>query len=139
MPSYKTVARIIDALLEELAPLFRQVLNLRWQCGLVGGERGYIDGTKVKANASKHKAMSYGCLIKKLGSGKENLEALFAAFRDVLDGLECYSAFYCIPESTFSQQDKESPCIKQKNNDGEPFVCNIRRLHFFVDNFLAIC
>jgi len=88
MPSYKTVERTIDALLEELDQLFAQILNLCDQLGLIGRERSYTDGTKTKANASKHKAMSYEYLNKKIGNGKEALKGLFTEFREVLEGLE---------------------------------------------------
>jgi len=43
-----------------LAGLFEQVLMLCQRTGLVKLGRMAIDGTKIKANASKHKAMSYG-------------------------------------------------------------------------------
>jgi transposase len=43
-----------------LAALFEQVLRLCRQAGLGQLGRVAIDGTKIKANASKHKAMSYG-------------------------------------------------------------------------------
>src|SRR4029077_10576979 len=45
--------------LEALAGLFRQVLMLCRRAGLVGFGHVALDGTKIKANASKHKAMSY--------------------------------------------------------------------------------
>jgi hypothetical protein len=53
-----------------LAGLFVQILRLIQEAGLV--KLGYValDGTKIKANASKHKAMSYGNMKKK----KEELE-----------------------------------------------------------------
>jgi len=88
MPSYKTVQRTMIALLDELDVLFTQILRLCEQCSLIGGERSYTDGTKIKANASKHKAMSYEYLTKKLERGKEDLKALFSAFHDELDGLD---------------------------------------------------
>lgn len=88
MPSYKTVERAINALLEELDQLFAQILGFCGQFGLIGGEQGHTDGTKMKANASKHKAMSYEYLNKKIENGKEALKELFAEFRDVLEGLE---------------------------------------------------
>ena len=40
-------------------PLFREVLRLCDEAGMVRGQHVHIDGTKIKANASKHKAMSY--------------------------------------------------------------------------------
>ena len=46
--------------LDALSGLFIQVLALCQQAGLVKLGHVALDGTKVKANASKHKAMSYG-------------------------------------------------------------------------------
>jgi transposase len=46
--------------LEALAGLFLQVLRLCQKAGVVKLGHVSLDGTKVKANASKHKAMSYG-------------------------------------------------------------------------------
>jgi len=88
MPSYKTVQRVIDALLEELDNVFIQVLSLCDQQGLIGGERVYTDGVKVQANASKHKAMSYEYLGKKIARGKEDLKILFDALREIVDDLD---------------------------------------------------
>jgi len=90
MPGYKTVERVINAIMEEeeLDRLFKKILKLCVQMGLVGAEREFIDGVKTKANASKHKAMSYGYLNKKIGTGKEALMALFAEFNDILEGVE---------------------------------------------------
>jgi len=85
MPSYKTVQRTIDALLEELDDAFTQILSLCGQMGLIGGECAYTDGVKVQANASKHKAMSYGYLGKRIELRKEDLKSLFAGLRAVVD------------------------------------------------------
>jgi len=59
MPSYKTVERAMGSLLEELDSFFTQILHLCGQMGLIGEERIYIDGTKNKANASRHKANAH--------------------------------------------------------------------------------
>ena len=48
-----------------LASLFLQVLELCWKAGLVKLGHVALDGTKVKANASRHKAMSYGRMKEK--------------------------------------------------------------------------
>ena len=53
--------------LEALADLFLQVLELCKQAGLVKLGHVALDGTKVRANASKHKAMSYGRMKEKEG------------------------------------------------------------------------
>src|SRR5688572_28758114 len=47
-----------------LAELFQQVLELCREAGMVKLGRVALDGTKIKANASKHKAMSYGRMKK---------------------------------------------------------------------------
>ena len=88
MPSYKTVERIINALLLEVENFFIQVLELCDSVGLIGRERTFTDGTKKQANASKHKAMSYEFLNKKIVNGKETLKQLFVELRSIMDGIE---------------------------------------------------
>jgi transposase len=50
--------------LDALADLFVQVLRLCQKAGLVSLGNVALDGTKVKANASKHKAMSHERMLK---------------------------------------------------------------------------
>ena len=59
-PDFRTIAEFRRRHLEALEGLFTQVLRLARQAGAVQVGRVAIDGSKVKANASKHKAMSYG-------------------------------------------------------------------------------
>jgi transposase len=58
-PDHDTIADFRKQHLAKLAQLFVQVLKLCQQAGLVKLGQVALDGTKVKANASKHKAMSY--------------------------------------------------------------------------------
>ena len=58
-PDFRTIAVFRRRHLQALAGLFRQVLLLCRRAGLVTLGHVALDGTKVKANASKHKAMSY--------------------------------------------------------------------------------
>jgi transposase len=58
-PDFRTVSDFRKRHLEALQSLFGQVLTLCQQAGLVKLGHVSLDGTKVKANASKHKAMSY--------------------------------------------------------------------------------
>jgi len=58
-PDHASIADFRKKNLEVLAGLFMQVLRLCKQAGLVKLGHVAIDGTKVRANASKHKAMSY--------------------------------------------------------------------------------
>jgi transposase len=88
MPSYKTVGRTINGIIDEIDQIFKQILILCGEQGLIGGKRCYTDGVKVQANASKHKAMSYEYLGKKIIRGKEDLKELFKAIREVIDDCE---------------------------------------------------
>jgi transposase len=58
-PDHATIAEFRKRHLEALASLFMQALLLCEKAGLVKLGHVSIDGTKIKANASKHKAMSY--------------------------------------------------------------------------------
>ncbi|QKY68740.1 transposase [Lentibacillus sp. CBA3610] len=88
MPSYKTVERTIDALLAEVDRLFIQVIGICEGLSLIGRQRMHIDGTKVKANASKHKAMSYEHLTKKIDRQTNDMEALYDVIKPYIDEVE---------------------------------------------------
>jgi transposase len=64
-PDFRTISEFRRIHLEALSGLFVQVLLLAREAGLVKLGHVALDGTKVKANASKHKAMSYEWLIKR--------------------------------------------------------------------------
>ncbi|MGH8322893.1 MAG: IS1182 family transposase [Steroidobacteraceae bacterium] len=58
-PDHKCISEFRRIHLATLASLFVQVLKLCAKAGLVKLGHVALDGTKIKANASKHKAMSY--------------------------------------------------------------------------------
>lgn len=58
-PDFHTIARFRARHLPALADLFLQVLRLCRRAGLVQLGHVALDGTKIRANASRHKAMSY--------------------------------------------------------------------------------
>ena len=58
-PDFRTISEFRRRHLKALAGLFVQVLKLAEKAGLVKLGHVALDGTKIKANASKHKAMSY--------------------------------------------------------------------------------
>lgn len=58
-PDFRTISEFRRRHLRGLAALFVQVLKLAEKAGLVKLGHVALDGTKIKANASKHKAMSY--------------------------------------------------------------------------------
>jgi len=64
-PDFRTVSEFRRRHLRALAALFVQVLRLSEKAGLVKLGHVALDGTKIKANASKHKAMSYARMKKR--------------------------------------------------------------------------
>ncbi len=58
-PDFRSIARFRKRHLSALEGLFLQALTLCQEAGMVRMGRVALDGTKVKANASRHKAMSY--------------------------------------------------------------------------------
>ena len=58
-PDFRTISDFRKRHLKALGELFLQVLKLCETAGLVKLGHVALDGTKIKANASKHKAMSY--------------------------------------------------------------------------------
>lgn len=74
-PDHDTLAAFRQQHLAALAGLFGQVLQLCRRAGLVTLGHVALDGTKVLANASKHKAMSYG----RMGEAERKLEQEIAA------------------------------------------------------------
>jgi transposase len=63
-PDFRTISDFRKRHLGALGDLFVQVLALCARAGLVKFGHVALDGTKIKANASKHKAMSYGRMKK---------------------------------------------------------------------------
>ena len=59
-PDFRTIADFRKRHLPPLGRLFLQVLKLAEKAGLAKLGHVALDGTKIKANSSKHKAMSYG-------------------------------------------------------------------------------
>jgi len=64
-PDYRSIARFRRRHLGALDDLFTQVLALCATAGLIKLGRVALDGTKLRANASRHRAMSYNHLVKK--------------------------------------------------------------------------
>jgi transposase len=62
-PDHNTIARFREKNLDALEGLFIQGLQISEKLGMVHLGRVALDGTKVRANASKHKAMSYGRML----------------------------------------------------------------------------
>ncbi len=77
-PKHRTICDFRALHLAELAALFVQVVQLAKECGLVKLGTIAVDGTKIKANASRHKAMSY----QRMREEQAELEAQIKALLD---------------------------------------------------------
>lgn len=75
-PAHRTPSDFRALHLQELAALFVQVVRLARECGLVKLGTVAVDGTKLKANASRHKAMSYERMVKAEAELKEQIDGL---------------------------------------------------------------
>src|SRR5258707_8002222 len=64
-PDFRTIADFRKTHLPALRGLFEQVLRLAREMGAPRVGRVALDGSKIKANASKHKAMSYQRMMEK--------------------------------------------------------------------------
>src|SRR5664279_871984 len=78
-PDHATIAEFSKRHLDALSGLFTQALLLCAEAGLVKLGHVAIDGTKIKANASKHKAMSYKRMNETEARLQQEVEALMAA------------------------------------------------------------
>jgi len=77
-PDYRSVSRFRRRHLDALPALFLQVLRVCAQAGLVKLGRVALDGTKLHANASRHKAMSYDRLGPRIEGLQGEVNALLA-------------------------------------------------------------
>jgi transposase len=82
-PSHRTICDFRLRHLPELKGLFVEVARLARELGLVRLGTIALDGTKVKANASKHKAMSYGRMKEQEQKLKQEIEALLERARTI--------------------------------------------------------
>jgi transposase len=77
-PDFRTISEFRRIHLKALEGLFVQVLQLALKLGAMKLGRVAIDGTKVKANASKHKAMSYERMLREEQRLREEVKRLLA-------------------------------------------------------------
>src|SRR4051812_44139144 len=78
IPDFRTISDFRRIHLARLETLFVEVLKLCALAGLAKGGTIALDGTKVKANASRHKAMSYDRMKAEEARLKEEIAKLLA-------------------------------------------------------------
>jgi transposase len=80
-PDYHTIGEFRQRFSEELKGIFVQVLVLCAEAGMVRLGHVSLDGTKLRANASKHKAMSYARMVEKEAALAAEVEGWLEAGR----------------------------------------------------------
>lgn len=80
-PAHRTLRDFRAIHLQELSELFVQVVRLAREMGLVKLGTIAVDGTKVKANASRHKAMSYARMLQSERELRTQIDELLARAR----------------------------------------------------------
>jgi transposase len=84
VPSHRTIARFRQEYHQQFQGLFVQVVRIAMEAGLVKMGTLAIDGTKLKANASKHKSMSY----ERMQAEEKKLEAEISRIIDLARGID---------------------------------------------------
>ena len=92
-PDHATIANFRRRFLKHLKPLFMQILLIAKEMGLLELGKVSLDGTKVKANASKHRALSWGHAEKLERQLKKEVTALLdkaevTDLADIPDGMD---------------------------------------------------
>ena len=102
-PDHDTIAHFRRRFLKELEGLFVQLLVLAKETGFLKLGHVSLDGTKIKANASKHKALSWGYAERLEGQLRGEVEELFklAEQADTEEGAQVD-----IPEELSRRQDR---------------------------------
>jgi transposase len=86
-PAHRTIAEFRQQYLAAFEMLFVQVVQIAREAGVVQLGALAVDGSKVKANASKHKAMSYGRMRQEDQRLRDEIAALLAK-ADAVDAAE---------------------------------------------------
>lgn len=81
-PDHDTIASFRKRFLPQIQGWFKEVLLIGKEVGLVKLGNIYIDGTKIQANASKHKAMSYKYMKRLEEQLEEEITKLFDLAKD---------------------------------------------------------
>jgi len=82
-PDFRSIGRFRKRHLAALGNVFLQALELCRAAGMVSLGRVALDGTKVRANASRHKAMSYARLTEKQKVLAAEVSELLAEAQDI--------------------------------------------------------
>ncbi len=111
-PDHDTIANFRKRFLEDLKPLFVGILMLARQMGMLKVGKVSLDGTKIKANASKHRALSWEHACKLEKQLQEEINTLMELAEktdadDLPDGLD-------LPEELSRREERIAAIAKAK-------------------------
>jgi transposase len=75
-PDFRTISEFRRIHLDALADLFVEVLRVAGEAGMIKLGNLAVDGSKFRANASRHKAMSYGYMRKEVARLRQEMTDL---------------------------------------------------------------
>lgn len=84
-PDFRTISDFRKIHVNAFKPLFVEVLRLAGELGMVSLGNLSTDGTKMGANASRHKAMSYGYMLKELQRLEAEIDELLKKGQQIDD------------------------------------------------------
>src|SRR5690554_5667299 len=82
-PDHWTISEFRRRHYKALGELSKETVQMSDKAGLVKLEHISVDGTKIKANASKHSAMSYGYMKKEEKRLKEEIESILERMEEI--------------------------------------------------------
>lgn len=106
-PDHDTIANYLAMHREQFDNIFQQTLELADQFGLVKLRHVAVDGSKIHANASKHKAMSYQRMcekVEKLPQDIERAQAQIKSLGEQADPLDAAEAEKISKEIKFQRK-----------------------------------
>ena len=86
VPDFRTINRFRIRHREDFAVVFRETVRTARAAGLAQLGRVAIDGTKIRANTSRHKAMSYGRMDKAEAQLEAEIEEILSQLETVNEG-----------------------------------------------------
>jgi transposase len=121
-PDFRTISDFRKIHLKTLSGFFEEVLKIALQAGAMKVGRVALDGTKIKANASKHKAMSYGRMV-------EQEEAIGAQVQELMAKASAADA----EEDTLFGKDKRGDELPEELQRRETRLARIREARRVVE------
>jgi hypothetical protein len=82
-PHFTTIAKVISSMEEEIAPLFRNVLMVCSEEGLIGGQMFAIDGCKITSNCSKEWSGTRADFERKKAKLEKSIRVLLRKHREM--------------------------------------------------------